>query len=52
VEAVEDPSMEDVKRELIDAVYKLRETGKPDIIKATDGFVLKYKRPVLTKPID
>ena len=52
VEAVEDPSMKDVKRELIDAVYRLRETGKSDIIKATDGFVLKYKRPVLTKPID
>ena len=44
--------IEDVRREIIDAVYRLRETGKSDIIKATGEFVLKYKRPVLGKPID
>jgi hypothetical protein len=44
--------IEDVKREIIDAVYRLRETGKSDIIKATDEFVLKYKRPVIAKPTD
>ena len=43
---------EDIKRELIDAVYRLRETGKSDIINATDEFVVKYKRPVLAKPRD
>jgi hypothetical protein len=44
--------IEDIKREIIDAVYRLRETGKPEIIKATDNFVVKYKRPVLAKPTD
>jgi len=39
--------IEDVKRQVIDAVYRLRETGKSDIINATDEFVAKYKRPVL-----
>jgi hypothetical protein len=36
--------IEDIKREIIDAVYRLRETGKSDIIKATDEFVLRYRR--------
>lgn len=44
--------IEDIKRETIDAIYRLRETGKPDIINATDGFVRKYKRPVLAKTVD
>ena len=44
--------IEDIKREIIDAVYRLRETGKPEIVKATDDFVSKYKRPVLGKTID
>lgn len=44
--------IEDIKREIIDAVYRLRETGKPEIVKATDEFVSKYKRPVMAKPID
>jgi hypothetical protein len=39
--------IEDIKREVIDAVYRLRETGKLDIINATDEFVAKYKRPVI-----
>ena len=53
VQTMEDTFVyEDVKRELVDAVYRLRETGKSDIIKATDEFVLKYKRPILAKPID
>ncbi|MFQ6035172.1 MAG: hypothetical protein ACE5NM_04910 [Sedimentisphaerales bacterium] len=54
VQIIEDPSiyMDDVKREAIDAVYRLRETGKSEIIKATDEFVAKYKRPVLSAPID
>jgi len=44
--------IEDIKREIIDAVYRLRETGKPEIVKVTDDFVSKYKRPVLGKTID
>jgi len=44
--------VEDVKQAIIDAVYRLRETGKSDIINATDEFVVKYKRPVLAKPRD
>jgi hypothetical protein len=42
--------IEDIKRETIDAIYRLCETGKPDIINATDGFVRKYKRPPVVKP--
>jgi len=44
--------IEDIKREIIEAVYRLRETGKADIINATDEFVVKYKRPVLANPTD
>jgi len=42
--------IEDVKLQIIDAVYKLRETGKSDIINATNEFILKYKRPPVVKP--
>ncbi len=54
VQIMEEPSFykDDMNRELIDAVYRLRETGKADIIKATNEFVLKYKRPILAKPMD
>lgn len=54
VQTMEDTSFykEDIKRELIDAVYRLRETGKSDIINATNEFVLKYKRPAPVKVID
>lgn len=46
---IEDSSIykEDVKHILIDAVYKLRETGKPEIVTATAEFVEKYKRPAM-----
>jgi len=49
VQTIEDPSIykEDVKHILIDAVYKLRETGKPEIVTATAEFVEKYKRPAM-----
>lgn len=48
---IEDPSVykEDVRREAIDAVYRLRETGKSEIIAATEKFVARYKRPILAK---
>jgi len=54
VQIMEDASVykEDMKRELIDAIYRLRETGKSDIINATNEFVLKYKRPIPAKIID
>jgi len=55
VQIIEDPSIykEDVKHIFIDAVYKLRETGKPEIVTATAEFVEKYKRPsVQSKPTD
>lgn len=44
--------IEDIRWEVIDAVYRLRETRKSDIINATDEFVAKYKRPVLGRPVD
>ncbi len=44
--------LSDVKPQIIDAVYRLRETGKPDIINATGEFVAKYKRPILAEPAD
>jgi hypothetical protein len=54
VQIIEDPNIhkEDMKHILIDGVYRLRETGKAEIISATDEFVAKYKRPVLLKPMD
>lgn len=42
--------IEDVKLQIIDAVYRLRETGKSDIMNATNEFILKYKRPPVVKP--
>jgi len=49
VQIIEDPFIykEDVKHILIDAVYKLRETGKAEIISSTEDFVAKYKRPAM-----
>ena len=44
--------IEDIKLQVINAVYRLRETGNLDIIKATEQFVTKYKRPILAKPVD
>jgi len=54
VQIIEDPSIYtvDVESIFIDGVYRLRETGKAEIINATDEFVAKYKRPVLAKPND
>lgn len=54
VQIIEDPSIYtvDVESIFIDGVYRLRETGKVEIINATDEFVAKYKRPVLAKPND
>ena len=54
MEIMEDSSVykEDVEPQIIAALHTLREMGKPDIIEATHEFVRKYKRPVLTKPID
>ena len=39
------PIVLDVRRDLVDAVYRTRETGEPEIIRATDEFIQKYKRP-------
>lgn len=54
VQIMKDASVykEDMKRELIDAIYRLRETGRSDIINATNEFVLKYKRPIPAEIID
>jgi len=48
IKIMEDTSTykEDVKPFLIEGVYKLRETGKAEIINATKEFVAKYQRPV------
>jgi hypothetical protein len=44
---------EDVKYEIIDGVYRLRESGNFDIIAATNEFVAKHERPpVLPVPMD
>ncbi|MHC4526384.1 MAG: hypothetical protein ACYS29_00795, partial [Planctomycetota bacterium] len=42
----------DMERRIIDAIYRLRETGKPAIVKATNKFVAKYERPILSEPMD
>jgi len=54
MQIIEDPNVfkEDIKNDSISAVYRLRDTGKPDIINATEGFAAKYKRPVLSEPVD
>ena len=55
VQIVEDPNIEkdDIKPLLIEGVYKLRETGKAEIISATNDFVAKYKHPpVRQMPLD
>jgi hypothetical protein len=44
--------IKDIKLQIIDAVYRLRETENPDIVKATDEFVQKHERPLLGKPVD
>lgn len=45
--------IEDIKWHVIDAVYRLRETGNADIINATEQFVARYKRPsFLPEPMD
>lgn len=48
----EDPSnyyKDDVKNQIIEAVHKLRESGKADILNATNEFVAKHKRPISAK---
>jgi len=54
VQIIEDPSVynEDVKHNLIDGVYRLRENGNAEIINATEEFVAKYKRPIRMEPMD
>ncbi len=47
VQIVEDPNIDkgDVRQNIINGVYTLRETGKPEIMSAINDFVVKYKRP-------
>lgn len=54
VQIFEDPSVnkDDMKNRIIDAIYRLRETEKPDIISLTDEFVVRHKRPILSEPMD
>lgn len=54
VKIIEDPKVnkEDIINDSIDAVYRLRDSGKPGIISATSDFVAKHERPVLAKPMD
>ena len=54
MQIIEDPNIhtKDVKHIFVDGVYRLRETGKAEIMSATEGFVTKYKRPILEKLVD
>ena len=54
MQIVEDPNVHtgDVKPIFIDGIYRLRDTGKADIINATENFVAEHNRPVLVKPMD
>lgn len=45
VELADNPRLEDVRRELVKAVYKMRETGKPDILEATNEFAQTHEPP-------
>ncbi|HBG78135.1 MAG TPA: hypothetical protein DDW84_04700 [Phycisphaerales bacterium] len=47
VQIIEDPNVhkKDMNPIFIDGVYRLRETGKTEIITTTEDFVAKYKRP-------
>jgi hypothetical protein len=42
----EGSNIDDVRYDLIKAVYRMRDTGEPDIIKATDEFTRKHARPI------
>ncbi len=44
--------IEDIRSYLIDAVYRLRETGKPDILSATNEFVAKHECPIISHVAD
>lgn len=46
VQIIEDPNVpkEDIKAQLINGVYRLRDKGMPEIINATNDFVAKYQR--------
>jgi hypothetical protein len=54
MQIIEEPTVykDDIKQDVINAVYILRETGNGDIVNATEAFVAKYKRPALAKPVD
>jgi hypothetical protein len=42
----EGAGIDDVRYDLINAVYRMRDTGDPDIIKATDEFARNHARPI------
>jgi hypothetical protein len=48
---VENSTFEDVKGNIVEAVYKIREKGNKSIINATEEFVKKYKRTFVENPI-
>jgi hypothetical protein len=41
--------IDDIKFNLVDAVYRMRDSGKPEIMKATDEFAQKHERRVRAK---
>jgi hypothetical protein len=44
---------EGTRWDLVEAVYKIRESGQPEIIAATDDFIQKHKRyPLLSRQIE
>jgi hypothetical protein len=46
VRVPEDFHVDDVKYDLTEAVYRMRDAGDPEILKATDEFARKHARPV------
>lgn len=54
VQIIEDPNIhkDDVKPIFIDGVYRLRDGGKSEILSATNEFVAKHKRPVISTVAD
>lgn len=54
MQIIEDSNVykEDIENDSINAVYKLRDKGNPEILSATNEFVAKHKRPIISTGAD